>query len=187
MKQLLLSREAARIDNSCAMAYWGQALAMGPGYNSAYGYAMGKGVPAVIKQMNDAAANASPKERELIAVMQKRYNTADASDAQRKQLNNAYAEGMKQLMLEYPDDNDIKALYIDAVMLIHAWNFWNPDGTPQPWTPELVTLSEGILKMIRAIPAHCIIISMLQKRRVIQWWRCQVPTRSKVYFPVWRI
>ena len=36
----------------------------------------------------------------------------------------------KQLMLEYPDDNDIKALYIDAVMLIHAWNFWNPDGTP---------------------------------------------------------
>ena len=139
-------KEAARIDNSCAMAYWGQALAMGPGYNSAYGYAMGKGVPAVIKQMNDAAANASPKERELIAVMQKRYNTADASDAQRKQLNNAYAEGMKQLMLEYPDDNDIKALYIDAVMLIHAWNFWNPDGTPQPWTPELVTLSEGILK-----------------------------------------
>ena len=44
MKQLFF-KEAARIDNSCAVAYWGQALAMGPGYNSAYGYAMGKGCP----------------------------------------------------------------------------------------------------------------------------------------------
>ena len=124
------------------------------------------------------SSNASPK-KENWSPLCKSVTIPDASDAQRKQLNNALRRRMKQLMLEYPDDNDIKALYIDAVMLIHAWNFWNPDGTPQPWTPELVTLSEGILKMIRAIPAHCIIISMLQKRRVIQWWRCQVPTRSK--------
>lgn len=139
-------KEAARFDNNCAMAYWGQALAMGPGYNSSYGYHMGKNVPGVVTQMDDAIANASPKEKELIAVMQTRYNTSDTSDAQRAQLNETYAEGMKQLMLQYPDDNDIKALYVDAIMLIHAWNFWNPDGSAQPWTVELVTLCESILK-----------------------------------------
>lgn len=139
-------KEAARFDNNCAMAYWGQALAMGPGYNSSYGYHMGKNVPGAILEMNQKLGYASPKEKELIAVMQTRYNTSDTSDAQRKQLNEAYAEGMKQLMLKYPDDNDIKALYIDAVMLIHAWNFWNPDGSAQPWTSELVTLCETILK-----------------------------------------
>lgn len=139
-------KEAVRFDNNCTMAYWGQALAMGPGYNSSYGYHMGKNVPGVITQMDAAAAYASPKEKELIAVMQKRYNISDTSDSQRKQLNEAYAEGMKQLSLKYPSDNDIKALYIDAVMLIHAWNFWNPDGSAQPWTSELVTLCESILK-----------------------------------------
>ncbi len=139
-------KEAARFDNNCAMAYWGQALAMGPGYNSSYGYAMGKNVPGVVIEMNKVATYALPKEKELIAVMQMRYNINDTSDAQRKELNEAYAEGMKQLMLKYPDDNDIKALYIDAVMLIHAWNFWNPDGSAQPWTDELVTLCESILK-----------------------------------------
>jgi len=139
-------KEAARFDNTCAMAYWGQALAMGPGYNSSYEYAMGSNVPGVVTQMNNAIAYASAKEKEMIEVMQTRYNIDDATDAQRKQLNEAYAEGMKQLMIKYPDDNDIKALYIDAVMLIHAWNFWNPDGTAQLWTAELVTLCESILK-----------------------------------------
>lgn len=139
-------KEAARFDNTCAMAYWGQALAMGPGYNSSYGYHMGKNVPGVVTEMSKAAAYASSKEKELIAVMQTRYNISDTSDVQRKQLNEAYAEGMKQLMLKYPDDNDIKALYVDAIMLIHAWNFWNPDGSPQPWTDELVMLCESILK-----------------------------------------
>lgn len=139
-------KEAARFDSTCAMAYWGQALALGPGYNSSYGYVMKNNVPAVIEQMKKVSAYASPKEQELIAIMLTRYNTSDASDTQREQLNDTYAAGMKQLSLQYPGDNDIKALYIDAVMLIHAWNFWNPDGSAQPWTTELVQLCESILE-----------------------------------------
>ena len=45
-------KEAARFDPSLAIAYWGQALAMGPGYNFSLHYKMRKEVPAVIILMN---------------------------------------------------------------------------------------------------------------------------------------
>ena len=53
---------------------------------------------------------------------------------------------MKPLVAKYPDDIDIKALYTDAVMLLHPWTFWNNDGTPKSWTPELVQYCKDILK-----------------------------------------
>jgi hypothetical protein len=138
-------REAARLDSTCAMTYWAQALAMGPAYNFAYSYVMQKEVPGVMQKMNETMTQASPKEKALIAAMNSRYSS-DAADQQRKALNEAYAGKMRQLIDQYPEDADIKLLYIDAVMLIHAWNFWNNDGTAQPWTPELVQLSESVLK-----------------------------------------
>ena len=57
----------------------------------------------------------------------------------------AYANGMKMLMKKYPEDLDLAALYVDAVMLIHPWDFWNNNGSPKPWTPELVKICEHIL------------------------------------------
>ncbi len=138
-------REAARFDSTNAMLYWAQALSMGPSYNFGYAYKMRPTVPAVLAKMNRYAANAPQKERDLVAAMNTRYNVADTADTQRRQLNAAYAAAMKQLVKKYPDDIDIKALYTDAVMLIHAWDFWNNDGTAKSWTPELVKYCQDIL------------------------------------------
>ncbi|MBC7829005.1 MAG: tetratricopeptide repeat protein [Chitinophagaceae bacterium] len=144
-------KEAARFDPDCAMVYWGQALAMGPAYNFAHGYIMRKEVPGVIGKMNTRNANASEKEKDLIEAMNARYSP-DSSDKERKNLNAAYSKKMQALVSKYPDDEDITALYIDAVMLEHPWNFWNNDGSPKEWTPELVGLCEGILKKDRQHP-----------------------------------
>src|SRR5215471_12519816 len=54
-------KEAARFDSTCAMAYWGQALAMGPPYNGGYSYKMNEDVPDVIQMMNQSAARCSAK------------------------------------------------------------------------------------------------------------------------------
>ena len=146
-------KEAARFDSSCAMIYWGQALAMGPSYNFGYSYKMNKLIPAVMERMNRNAEHATPKERDLITVMNKRYNVTDTSDKQRKELNVHYASALKPLVAQYPDDIDIKALYTDAVMLLHSWDFWYNDGTPKIWTPELVQYCEDILKQDPHHPA----------------------------------
>ena len=143
-------KEAARFDSSCVMAYWGQALAMGPYYNNYY-YKMPVGVLAVIQKMNRfvasssaAAGTVTAKEKDLVEVMDKRYS-ADSLDKKRAALNRAYSAGLKELIGKYPEDLDIRALYIDGVMLEHVWDFWTPAGQPKEWTPELVSICERIL------------------------------------------
>ncbi|MCF0051875.1 hypothetical protein LXM25_17540 [Dyadobacter sp. LJ53] len=146
MKESLASfQEAARLEPACAMAYWGQALAMGPYYNAAHLYKKPENMGSVLKQMNQFASKGNKKEQALIAVMNQRYS-ADASDADRKELNVTYAAKTRGLISQFPEDLDIKMLFVDAVMLIHAWDFWDNDGTPKAWTNEVVTLSESVLK-----------------------------------------
>ncbi|WP_254560189.1 tetratricopeptide repeat protein [Dyadobacter diqingensis] len=145
MKESLASfKEASRFDPGSAMTYWGQALAMGPYYNAAHSYKMPAEIHDVLKNMNEKAG-VSDREKSLINVMNYRYSE-DAADANRKALNQTYAASTRELILAYPEDLDIKALYVDAVMVIHAWDFWNNDGTPKAWTNELVHLCEEILK-----------------------------------------
>lgn len=145
MKEAMASfQEAARQDSTCAMAWWGQALAGGPYYNAAHTYKMPPTMPAVLARMNELIINASPKEKRLIQVMNTRYS-ADLADSERGKLNQAYASANRQLIEEF-NDPDTKMLYVDAIMLIHAWNFWTPDGSPKAWTPEVVALCEDVLK-----------------------------------------
>ena len=137
-------REAARKDSNCLMAWWGQALAMGPYYNNTYSYKMPADVLPVLATMDRLALAAPAREKDLAAAMDRRY-AEDATDSRRPALNRAYSEAMKGLIAKYPADNDIKALYIDGVMSEHAWDMYTPAGVPKPWTPELVQLCEEIL------------------------------------------
>ncbi len=137
-------REAANLDPYSAMACWGQALSLGPSYNG-NGYSMSNEVPSVLAAMDARTKDATPMEKDLVAAMKLRYNpSGDAR--QREKLNRSYGDEMHSLIMKYPGNPDIKALYIDAVMLEHPWDFWFNDGNPKPWTAELVVLCEEILK-----------------------------------------
>jgi len=152
MKEAMASfKEAARLDPACPMAWWGQALAGGPYYNAAHTYTVPSGMPDVLAHMNQLVAHASPREKRLIEVMNTRYS-ADPTDSQRAQLNEAYAAATRQLLTQF-DDPDSKMLYVDAIMLIHAWDFWTPDGQPKAWTGEVVDLCEKVLKQYPNHPA----------------------------------
>jgi hypothetical protein len=137
-------KEAARRDSGCLMAWWGQALAMGPYYNNTYTYRMPVEVLPVLVRMNQLTANAAAREQDLAAVMNRRYST-DVSDSRRSDLNKSYSDGMKELVGKYPDDKDIKALYIDGRMTEHAWDMFDSKWQPKPWTPELIRFCDEIL------------------------------------------
>jgi tetratricopeptide (TPR) repeat protein len=137
-------KEAAREDSNCVMAHWGQALAMGPYYNNTYYYKMPPAVLPVLARMNRLAALASPKEQDLIRAMNRRYD-ADTADSHRIRLNRTYSEGIQELIGKYPDDPDIKALYVDGVMIEHAWDLWDDKGVAKPWTLALIKYCEDIL------------------------------------------
>ena len=64
MKEAMASfKEAARLDPTCPMAFWGQALAGGPFYNAAHLYTVPPGMSEVLARMNELAGNANPKKK----------------------------------------------------------------------------------------------------------------------------
>lgn len=146
-------REAARFDSNSAILYWAQALALGPSFNLGFMYKMGLAVPVAIKNMNRLSFNATAKEQHLINAMNQRYDINDTADRERKNLNVKYAEALKELVKKYPDDLEIRALYTDAMMLVHPWDFWYNNGSPKAWTPELVKHCKYILQKNPQHPA----------------------------------
>ena len=138
-------REAARLDPNCAMAHWGAALVLGPNINAAMDNAEIPNAYSEIQKALALAPQASEKEQAFINALAKRY--AENPPADRKPLDEAYAEAMRELARKYPDDPDAAALLAEALMDLHPWKYWEKDGSPKPWTPEIVgTLETGLQK-----------------------------------------
>jgi tetratricopeptide (TPR) repeat protein len=136
-------KKAESFDDRNPMIYWAQALAYGPNIND-FAYAT---VPDAIRAAEKAArlsAGATPKEKALVNAMLVRYSSD--SSITRKELNQRYADAMKGVYRQFKYDADAGALYADAMMLQHPWEYWQHNGTPHPWTPEIVSVLETVLK-----------------------------------------
>jgi tetratricopeptide (TPR) repeat protein len=141
-------REAARLDPNLAIAYWGEALALGPNINAPMDPANEPKAVEVIKKAVALKAKASPRERALIDALVQRYS-GRAED--RKARDVAYADAMRKVHLQFPNDQDIAMLYVESVMDLRPWGYWERDGTPYERTPEIVALTE---KIIAQSPNH---------------------------------
>ena len=67
-------REAARLDPSLAMAYWGQALVLGPNINAPMEPEDEMPALELVRKAASLRAKASPRERALISALEKRYS-----------------------------------------------------------------------------------------------------------------
>src|SRR5262245_37939662 len=66
-------REAQRLDPECAMAYWGEALVLGPNINAAMNPDDEPKALAAVQKAVQKKASASPRERDLIEALAQRY------------------------------------------------------------------------------------------------------------------
>ncbi len=135
--------EAARLDPSLAMAYWGQALVLGPNINAPMEATDEPPALEFVRKAASLVATVSPRERALIRALEKRY-TGNAED--RKANDKAYATAMRAVHQQFPDDSDIAMLYVEAVMDLNSWGYWMPDGYPLDETPRIVALTESVLQ-----------------------------------------
>src|SRR4051812_22874793 len=134
-------KQAAEIDPQCAMAHWGVALANGPHINNpAVDEAHTKAAWDALNHAREFVRQATPAEHALIDALTARYAMPPPAD--RKGLDQAYAEAMKQVRQAYPDDTDAAALYAEALMDLRPWDLWKGDGTPQPGTSEILSTLE---------------------------------------------
>jgi tetratricopeptide (TPR) repeat protein len=135
-------REAARLDPNLAMAYWGEALALGPNINAPMDPANEPIALEAIQKAVALKAKASPREQALIDALTYRYS-GHAED--RKARDVAYADAMRKVHLQFPDDQDISMLYVESVMDLRPWGYWTRDGTPYERTSEIVALTEQVI------------------------------------------
>lgn len=129
--------QAAKADETCAMAYWGIAYAIGPNYNKPWetfeedekqdALLVAKTAAARCHALRDQA---SEVERALIDAIQVRYpEVADIETF--APWNDAYAASMREVYRSYPDDLDICTLFAEALMNRTPWKLWDlPSGLP---------------------------------------------------------
>ena len=139
-------RRAAELDPTCAMAFWGVAIANGPHINNpVVPEERAKAAWEALGRAKALAAGASPVERALIEALGARYALPQPED--RKPLEQAYADAMRKAWAAYPKDPDVGALFAESLADLRPWDLWTADGTPQPGTEELVATLEAVLAL----------------------------------------
>jgi tetratricopeptide (TPR) repeat protein len=139
-------RRAGEIDPACAMAFWGISIANGPHINNpVLPVDRAESAWAALQKAKDAASHASAVERALIDALASRYANPPPDD--RKGLDQAYADSMRQVWAAYPGDPDAGALFAESLADLRPWDFWTQDGKPQPGTEELIKTLKSVLAL----------------------------------------
>lgn len=123
-------RAAQAIDPSCAMCFWGEAMALGPNINAPMTPEALPQARAAIARAEALAGGATPVELGLIAAMALRYQAETLDDRSKHDV--AYFEAMRALSDRFPDDSEVAILAAEAAMDTQPWAYWEADGrTPK--------------------------------------------------------
>jgi tetratricopeptide (TPR) repeat protein len=144
---------AADIDPSCAMCYWGIALAYGPHVNAPMDAASGVAAYEAVRKALSLKSHATAPERAYIEALAQRYESDPLAD--RVRLDTSYSHAMGKVAKAYPKDLDAATLYAESLMDLRPWNYWRPDGTPYPGTKEIVHQLERVLTRNPNHPGAC--------------------------------
>ena len=142
-------QEEARLDPSFAMAYWGQALALGPNINDPMPHERQLKALAAINKAKELTLSVSETERDFIETLSIRYT--DDENAERVALDKAYAEAMRKLWKKYPSDPEVGTLFAEAVMNTMPWHYWTEELAPRPGTNEAL---EALERVVATHPDH---------------------------------
>jgi tetratricopeptide (TPR) repeat protein len=141
-------REAARLDPDLAIAYWGQALVLGPNINALMEPNDEPHALELARKAQALKVRASRRERALIDALATRYS---GTPEHRGTNDRAYADAMRKVHERFPADPDIAMLYVESMMDLRPWGYWMPDGRPHEGTAGIVALTEQVM---RAHPTH---------------------------------
>jgi len=138
--------QASRLDDQCAMAYWGVALASGMNYNDpSFTPEKAKRAAEALAKARQTASTESPVNQALINALAARY--PDPAPKERADAEKAYSAAMKKAFEQFPSDADVGALYAESIMNLRPWDLWKEGGQPQPETPEILRAIEAALQI----------------------------------------
>ena len=148
-------RAAQTMDPTCAMCFWGEALATGPNINVT---SNGKAIMTPAERANARAAidqalalmdGVSPKEQDWIRALNQRYD--GQADTPRDPLDRAWANALADMASRYPNDTTVASVYAEALMNTMPWDYWGPNGEAKPDTQAVIASLEAVME---ANPDH---------------------------------
>ena len=147
-------RQALAYDPDLAMGWWGQAISAGPNINNPFmDSAAAHSAYLAVQQAMKLAPKAGALEQDLIRALAVRYAWPVPQD--RKSLDVAYADAMREVWKKHGEDPDAGALFADAMMNLRPWDLWTPQGVQQPGTGEIIATLEKVLSIDANHPGGC--------------------------------
>ncbi len=110
-------REAWKRDPGCGICYWGEAWAWGPYLNGKMREDEAPHAYIAAQKALDLQEGADPVERALMDAMALRY-VEEYDPSGQAARDTAYAEAMREVYENYPDDLDVGTLYAEALFLL---------------------------------------------------------------------
>lgn len=150
-------RAAQEADPSCTMCLWGEAWVLGPHINYPLEADANARAIAVLEKAKQLP-KAGELQAALIEALSQRYSADPTAD--RRSLDQAYADGMEAVQARFPHDPHVALLTADALMNLSPWDYWADGGkTPKGKTERMVALIEGVLGtrelgLLAAYPDH---------------------------------
>jgi len=139
-------RQAARLDPSAAMPWWGIAWCEGPNYNDPV-MTDERSAAAwdALQEARERTEGASPIERALVEALGRRYAKPWPED--RQPLEKAYADAMGEVWRKHPNDPDVGTLYAEAMMVRRPWMLYTLDQEPAEDTERIVAVLHRALEL----------------------------------------
>jgi tetratricopeptide (TPR) repeat protein len=130
-------RKSIAIDAACVMSHWGLAYASGPNYNKKWVDFDDEEKQTCLTDAHLAVAtaqehldSASVLERGLIEAVAQRYPGAGMID-DFGPCNDAFANAMRKIYQQFPDDLDVRTIFAEAMMNRTPWLLWDlSSGNP---------------------------------------------------------
>ena len=134
-------------DPNCAICYWGEAWAWGSYLNGPMNATEAPHAWAAVQKAIRLKDTATPSERAYIDALSVRY-VEKFEAGKRVDQDRAYAEAMRKLSEQYPDDLDAVTLYGDALFLLEPRR-----GSRDADSPNIKRLF-GVLEQVLAKDIH---------------------------------
>lgn len=166
-------QEALKHDPNCAMLHWGVAYASGPFYNMPWiDFCQSEAIEctAFCRSHLDSAlalSGAAPAlETALINALSQRVQKPHVvTQSEFDGWDEAYAVAMRQINLDFPENQDVMALFVEAMMTRTPWHLWDVKTKlppPKADTLEAIAVCEQAIALAdqRGEAQHAAILHM---------------------------
>ena len=142
-------QEASRLDPGMSMAYWGQALALGPNINDPLPDMTRQSIAKLaIDEAVEKMGSTSKLEQALVSAYQSRCTNQEVDQVL---LNEAYMKKMERVYADFVDHPEVGVLFAASIMNTMPWNYYDENREPKPMTTKTV---DALQKVIDIDPDH---------------------------------